>query len=294
MNKKLLIILMISGLIFTGCNFGTDGKQSGFSDIIGSGSSSSGESGSGVAIEFEKLNFKPIKGDSFSLLATFKNYQPEPVSIRVKPTGFYWQYVEGLEKEFTIDLTPATSTGPMKLAKFFEGITISGFEGDYNWNPIFQYCYETKSIFRELVCVPDEQGACDIPIEPSTYKYGPLNTKVTSVYLIGKDKIGTIIDISNTNNGNVVNDCFQDKRKMGFGNKIDDPVVKLGTEIGDCISTSASNGFVINDNSQTMKCEFPRTQDGVYPTQIVIEYGYKYQQESSTEITIKDLATGPR
>jgi hypothetical protein len=292
MNKITKIIgsiLIASALLLSGCTSDTDAKESGF---LGSGSSSSGSSGSGVSIEFQELNFKPQKDNEFSLVMNLENNLLHDVDVLIRPSGFDWNYLQqGLEKEFSLSLNKATANGANKNAHYIEGIKLSGFTGDYNWNPTFKYCYQAQSQFREQVCIPNKLNSCDADVTSDKFSNGLLTTTVSSIYPIAEDKIGVEFEVSNSNNGVVVNECFQDENKNDFGNKISEPIVKLGTTLGECVATSTSNGFSINQNKLTFKCEFVRSGDSSesYASQITVDFGYKYSQSTKNQITIVDL-----
>ena len=274
MNKITKIIssvLLASALLLSGCTSDTGAKESGF---LGGGSSSSSSSGSGVSIEFQELNFKPQKDNEFSLVMNLENNLLHDVDVLIRPSGFDWNYLSsGLEKEFSLKLSKATNNGPNKNAHYIEGIKLSGFTGDYNWNPTFKYCYDAKTQFREQICVPNKLNSCDADVKSDKFSNGLLSTTVSSIYPIAEDKIGVEFEVSNSNNGVVVNECFQDENKNDFGNKISEPVVKLGTTVGDCIATSTSNGFSINQNKLTFKCEFTRSGDASesYASQVTVD-----------------------
>jgi opacity protein-like surface antigen len=283
-------ILFSSILLLSGCSSDSDTKESG---ILGLGSSSSSSSSvTGVSINFQELNFKPQKDNEFSLVMNLENNLLHDVDVKIRPSGFDWNYVtSGLEKEFTLQLSKATSNGPNKNAHYIEGIKLSGFTGDYNWNPIFKYCYDAQTQFREQVCVPNKLNSCDADIISDKFSNGLLSTTVEAIYPIAEDKVGIEFEVSNNNNGVVVNDCFQDENRNDFGNKISDPVVKLGTTLGTCVATSTSNGFSINQNKLTFKCEFVRSggPSESYASQVTVDFGYKYSQSTNNQITIVDL-----
>jgi opacity protein-like surface antigen len=289
-TKIISTILFSSALLLSGCSLDSGAKESGILGIGGSSSSSS--SGTGVSIKFQELNFKPQKDNEFSLVINLENNLLHDVDVTIRPSGFDWNYVtSGLEKEFNLQLSKATSNGPNKNAHYIEGIKLSGFTGDYNWNPTFKYCYDAQTQFREQVCIPNKLNSCDADIAADKFSNGLLSTTVESIYPISEDKIGIEFEVSNPNDGVVVNDCFQDENKNDFGNKISDPVVKLGTTLGTCVATSTSNGFSINQNKLTFKCEFVRSGDASesYASQVTVDFGYKYSQSTNNQITIVDL-----
>lgn len=291
-TKTLLTTIILAfALLLSGCgDTGSDIKNSG---LFGDGSStSSTSSGDGVTIDLENLNFEPQKGNEFSIILNLKNYLLHDVNVQVKPTGFDWNYLKsGLQKEFSLKLSKATAENPNQNAHYIEGIKLDGFTGNYIWNPTFKYCYTAKSTFREQICIPNKLNNCDATVSSSKFENGPLSSKITSIYPISDSEIGVEIDVSNSNSGVVVNDCFQDENKNQFGNKINTPVVKLGTQTGSCAATSSSNGFSLNQNKLSMKCKFKRSGDGSesYASQITVDYDYKYQQSTKSKITIVDL-----
>lgn len=289
-KSYLTVFLIALTLILSGCSSDSGAKQSGILGIGGSSSSSS--SSGGVSINFEELSFSPQKDNEFSLVMNLQNSLLHDVDVKIRPTGFDWDYlVSGLQKEFTLSLSKATSTGVNQNAHYVEGIKLSGFTGDYNWNPTFKYCYPVKNQFREQVCVPNRLNTCDADIVADKFSNGLLTTTIKTIYPISDEKIGIEFEVSNGNNGVVVNECFQDENKNSFGNKISDPVVKLGTKLGTCFATSTSNGFSLNKNKLTFKCEFERSGDSseYYASQVTVNYGYLYAQSTKNQITIVDL-----
>lgn len=292
-SKKSLFVTLILAvtLILSGCTSDSGAQQSGILGIGGSSSSTS-SSGSGVTINFQDLSFKPQKDNEFSMVMDLKNYQLHDVDVKVRPSGFDWNYLDsGLEKEFTLSLSKGTNDAPNQNAHYIEGIKLSGFTGDYNWNPTFKYCYNAKSTYREQVCIPDKLNGCNADIKSDKFENGLLSTKVSSIYPISSDKIGVEFQISNSGKGVVVNECFQDENKNDFGNKITDPVVKLGTTVGTCSPTSTSSGFALNQNKLQFKCEFDRSGDASesYASQVTVDYEYLYSQSVKNQITIVDL-----
>lgn len=290
MNKTLIILLLAFGLLFSGCSTSTSGQQSGLS--IGGGGSKS-TSSSGVTINFDDSNFEPQKDNEFSLIMNMKNYQNHAVDVRIKPTGFEWGYLKsGLQKEFTVSLSAATQSGPALNAQYLEGIKLSDFTGDYQWNPVFKYCYSAKTTHREQVCVPNKLNQCDATVDKSSFSNGPLSVSVGAPFPIGEKKLGIEFTVSNSNNGVVVNECFQDENKNEFGNKLTtDPVVKMGTQEGVCKSTSSSNGYMINQNKLSFRCEFERSEgsEDAYASQVTVDFDYNYAQKVQKNIVIRDL-----
>ena len=289
MKKLLLTVLILLGVFLSGCSMlggGTDTKTSG---LFGSGSSSSGSGGSGVTLEFGDSNIQPQKGYDFSILINLKNYQLHEVNdLQIKPDGFDWGYVNGLKKSYSEKLSKATESGPSQKALYLEGIKLDGFEDNYDFDPIFKYCYTAQTQFFQQICVPNSFGQCDLSVDSSSSQNGPLKVSVDKIYPLGENAIGLELSVSNSLGGNVVNDCFQAENKMEFGNAFTLRGVKLGSDSGNCKPTSADK-YVINNNGAKFFCEFSRGGDEAYRSQVTVELEYKYQQQKQKSITIRDL-----
>ncbi|MDA3855825.1 MAG: hypothetical protein PF569_06185 [Candidatus Woesearchaeota archaeon] len=286
MNRILVIGLVSLMILFAGCSADTgDAQTSGF---LGSGSSSKG--GVGVGLSFAEGNPKSemIKEQPGTFAFVFTNYQEHEISdLVVRSKGFDWNYVNGLDEEFSIDTIPkaTTQTGPGIYAGYIvSGVSVSGFTGDYNFNPKFDYCYSAKTLYREQICVPSVNNQCDTDVTKSLVQNGPLSVKYDRINSI-EDEIRIDFTVNDNGGGKVVNECFNDE---DYANSYE-LVATLGSDQGSCEAVSGQN--MINGKSK-FYCTFSRSGDDSYASQIVVELDYKYQQTKEQKITVKDLNQG--
>jgi hypothetical protein len=280
----LLLALM---LIFAGCSTDTgDSKESGLFKKD-SGTSSSG---SGVDLSFAENNppSSMIKGQPSTFAFVFTSYQEHEISdMRVKTKNFDTSYVTGLSADYTVSKIPRYSekTGPGVFSGLIaEGVRVDNFEGNYNFNPVFDYCYSAKTSFREQICVPSKRNQCDTSIEKAKSENGPVGVSIERITAV---EAGIRIDfvINNKGKGKVVNECFKtEDYANAYGLK-----VTLGTAQGTCEAISGQN--IINGKSN-FYCNFPRTSDESYASQVVVELDYNYQQEARKSIRVEDLNQG--
>ncbi len=288
-NKLIVLFLVLFGLLFSSCSSltGDDTQTSGIS--IGKGSSSS--SGNGVSLTFGDSNVDPQKGFEFPLQLIINNYQRHAIDdLKIKPTGFDWGYVSGLDREYNVRMGAATESGPNQYSQLIQSIKLDGFTGSYPFDPTFKYCYSAKTVFRETVCVPDKFGACDIS-GGDNFENGPLNINIDRIYPRGEQDILVEFSVKDSAGGNIVNECFQDERKMDFGNVYALQDIKLGSSSGNCKPLS-SDTYVVNSGTSKFLCEFTRSSEDQYSAQLSAGLDYKYQQQAQKKITIRDLQIG--
>lgn len=288
---KLLIIALLSAIIFlSGCS-GTEGQQGGIG-LPGGGGDSGSSSDSGIILDFSDIEIQPQKGFEFSMLLKVENHQRHAISdLKIKPTGFDWSYVSGLNTEYSVSMATATVNGPSYFTINMQNIVLDGFEGDYNWDPSFKYCYTAKSIFREEKCVPNSLGQCDVDVQKETFQNGPLRITLDNIYPQGDNIIAVDFTIRDTKRlqGNIVNECFQSENLNQFGNEFKLNSVMLGSSSGDCNPTS-SNKYEINDGQAKFTCKFNRgSNTDAYSSQVSVELEYLYQQQHDQDITVRDL-----
>ena len=290
-NKIFIGILLLIGLVFAGCSSNEDGVRTGGIPSIGGGSSNSGN---GVTLEFGEAmnNIQPQKGQPFSMILNIKNYQRHEIdNLEIRVLGFDTGYLNTpLDRDES--LGPATDSGPVIKALIYENVVLDGFEGDYNWNPVFKYCYGARTQFREQLCIPNKLGqTCENEVGSNIFSNGPLGIKIESIFPIGESEIGIEIVVSDTLSGNVVNECFEDTNINPFGSLSNPPTVSLGSQEGDCVPTS-SDDYVITNDILKYRCDFSRNSDEPYTSQITVEMDYNYQQEIRKKIVVRDLEYG--
>lgn len=286
-NNLVILGLVLFTLIFSSCSALTGGESKSSGLSIGGGSASS--SGGGVVLEFGAVNIEPQKGYAFPIPITITNFQKHAVSdLVIRPTGFDTGYVSGLQSEYRESLSAATDNGPYQKSLYISSVTVNGFTGNYDFNPVFKYCYSATTVFNEQVCVPDKYGKCDIKSSGVTQN-GPISVKVDRIIPVGENEISVEFSLSDSLGGNVVNDCFQDSLKMDFGNKYSIAEVKLGSTVGQCIAAMADD-YTINQGKGRMVCMFARGQNqDPYSSQINVKLNYKYQQQVQKKLTVRDL-----
>lgn len=291
MKTKHLLMILIGSilLIFSGCSNGSDGaKTSGLLPSIGSGSTQKG--GSGIELTFAEgqPGNEYNKGQPFNFGFIIKNYQNHDISdMKIKISGVEWGYINGLNPEYSVDaITKATTqTGPgIFSGLYIQGITVDKFSTKYNFNPKFNYCYTAKTIYREQVCIPSKTtNSCNIKVESGIYQNGPMNVKINSLTNYDANTVIVNLQITNSGNGKVTNECFKTE---DYANEYKLNFVTLGTVTGDCSKTQSNK---IVGNTAVITCTFPRgSDDAAYPSQLVVDFDYKYEQSTQKNILIKD------
>ena len=291
MRKKsslIIGVLVAVLLLVAGCDTNSDGQQSGF---LGGGSSGgSSNSGSGVDLTFADKNppSSMIKGQPVTFAFVFTNHQEHEISdLRLKSKNFDTGYVTGLGADYNVNTIPRASdkTGAGVYAgHIVEGVRIDGFEGNYKFNPVFDYCYTQKSTHREQICVPSSRNQCDEEVEKSLKENGPLNVDIERITALDND-IRIDFVVNNKGKGDVVNECF---KTDDYANAYDLSVT-LGTTQGNC---EAVSGQTIINGKSNFYCTFPRQSDESYASQVVVELSSLYQQETKLSITVEDLNQG--
>lgn len=290
-NRTILAILIISILIlFSGCSSDKDIKESGFS--IGKGTSKgSSSSKSGVNLEFANQNppSEMIKGQPYTFAFVFKNFQEHEITdLEFKTKGFERGYVNGLEENYKIaSIPPGTqTTGPgVYSGLVLNGVTVTGFEGNFAFNPEFDYCYSAKTNYIEQICVPSTMNQCDTQVEKYSKQNGPLSIKIDRITSL-ENKIRIDFVITNTGSGKVVNECF---KTDDYANAYTLSEVKLGSQIVSCNTISGEK--IISDKSN-FYCEFPRNGESSYASQVSVKLDYKYQNTVKKNIKVIDLNQG--
>ncbi len=295
MNKNILLILITAILlVFSGCSLtsSSDSSQSGFS--LGGGSSTSkGSSTSGVTLEFAQNNpsSEIYKDRPVNFAFIFKNYQDHEITdLAIKSKAYDTGFVSGLSifegssGKTGIKIPKSSDTqGPgIYPGLIASGVVVTGFESEkYNFNPAFDYCYSAKTSFIEQVCVPSATtNNCDIKFDKFSNQNGPLTVTIDTLRDYGNNIVGADITVKNSGNGQVVNSCFKtDDYAVNYNNVI----VKLGSTIGDC---KASSGYQMLGGESKFYCEFKRTSDESYTSQLTVEFDYLYQNEFKQNIVV--------
>jgi len=296
LNKLLLIGILAISILFVGCSMPwskTEGDSNGFS--IGGGSSSSSSSTGGVKLEFDENNppSEMIKGNPYTFAFIFKNYQEHEVKdLVLKTQGFERDFITGLDEEYQLNVIPKATeiTGEgVYPGLIVEGVVGDNFEGNYNFNPVFEYAYTALTSYREQICVPDKMNKCDVNIEKSIKQNGPLAIRVDKLNSF-EDSIRIDFSVSNSGSGKVVSpeDPFNTK---GYANPYKLIGVKLGSSDGDCHHVGVEDYQLIKDRSN-FYCTFSRNSDVSYSSQIIVNLEYMYHNELKKKITIKDLNAG--
>ena len=134
------------------------------------------------------------------------------------------------------------------------------------------------------MCVPSKStNSCDTKVEPSVYQNGPITVKINSLRNLGDTTLGLDLQITNSLSGKVVNECF---KTDDYANEYKINSITLGTITGDCSRTQ--NNKIVG-NTAVISCTFPRGSDEkAYPSQLVVDFEYKYEQSVQKNILIKD------
>ncbi len=287
-NNILLIMLISLSLIFAGCSSNSDAKQSGLFSGIGKGSSSSSNSDSGLSLTFAENNppSKMIKGAPVNFAFIFTNAQKHEITdLRIKTKGFERSYVSGLAEEYNINLIPKATlqTGEgIYTGLQVSGVSVDGFTNSFLFNPKFEYCYTAKTSYVEQLCVPSTQNTCSLKVDKSIDSNGPIKVNIDRVNSI-ENNIRIDFSIYNSGNGKVVNECF---KTDDYSNDYKLNSVKLGTTEGAC---TAISDYKLNNGKSNFYCEFTRTSNEEYASQLSVKIGYKYNQEVQKQIVVEDL-----
>ncbi|MFW5705046.1 MAG: hypothetical protein ACOCXG_04360 [Nanoarchaeota archaeon] len=282
------LILVTFGLLFAGCSGDGDSRTSGFGGA-GSGSSSSGGNG-GVVVDFAE-NQPPseiFKGNKYNFAFVIKNHLEHPITdLQIKTKGYDRGFVTGLDESYDVSNVPAASeqAGPgVYPGLIVSGISVDGFEGDYNFNPTFDYAYSAKSTFAEQICVPSKVNSCDVDVSASTSQNGILKIKFDRINSV-EDRVRLEFTVINQGDGQVVNEFFNTEN---YAPKYSLDFVKLGTISGECSPVGSENYQIIGGKAQ-FYCDFKRSGDDSYASQVTAELSYKYQQSVQKKIKVKSL-----
>ena len=291
MIKKIVIFAMLLGLsvLISGCNLTGGNVQN---NAIGGGGSSNGEDG--IEITFVENNppSEMFKGTEYTFAFIIQNYQMHEISnLEFKSSGFDRGLVTGIEETDTITSIPAFSdvAGPGLRTDFiYEGVVVDNFESRYPFNPKFRYCYDQTSYRQEEICVPSQNNVCsdDIVVERNVVTNGVFDFEIQRVNAIG-DMIRIDFEMTNIGNGRLVDECFEPE---GFSTDFSDVKARLGTEEVSCSPTGTEN-FIFTNGKANFFCEFGRTSDDSYPSQLYVSAKSKYEQEISLSIDVFDLSS---
>lgn len=288
--KKILIMMITTLLFLAGCSSGSDNDQS-ISNPFGSGSGKSTGSSSSTGVTLEFTNGNPPQdmfiGSPVTFAFIFKNYQLHDVeNVEVKVKGFDRSYVSGLDEEYSVTRIPKASDAigaGIFTGLVASGVVVEGFVGDYNFNPEFEYCYLAKTSFRETVCVPSTTNQCEIEYSAQTTQNGPVSVSIDRVNAVS-DSVQISFTLNNKGQGEMRNECFNDQ---DYATQYVINSIKLGTLDGNC-NPSGTDDYLLGEGRGSFFCEFPRSQDGSYPTQLTLELEYLYEQEIQKSYTVID------
>ena len=285
---KLLAVLMAIALVFVaGCSNDGDTRTSG----IGNGNSNSNSPSptNGVTLEFAEGNpsNEIFKGTPVNFAFIFKNNQKHEISnLKMRTAGFDRGFVSGLQEEYTISNIPAASEAAgqgVYSGLVAQNVVVDEFEGSYNFNPEFTYCYEATSTHDQSLCVPNTNNQCNTDYQESQSNNGPLGVQISSINSIGENVL-IRFSVSNNGPGEVVNECFN-TQDYATSYSVD---ATLGTQDGQCSPTGSEEFLLSGGDSGNFQCEFPRTSDDSYSTQLVVELGHKYQQSLTKQVEAVD------
>lgn len=279
---------MISLLFFSGCSFsdlsGSDTKTSGWS-------SSSGEKVdkySGVELTFSENNppSTVYKGQKFNFGFIWQNNHDTDIEgLSLKVSGFDKSYVNGLDYSYSIPkISKATeNSGKGVLADFvITDVSIEDFEKQYLFNAKFQYCYKASTRYVKQICIPSQKtNKCDSESDSYQYENGVLGVSIKDI--VNHDSsIRIILEISNKNSGKVRDECFLEKYAPSF-----EIEAVLGSQSGTCSMQSEKLQFI--NNKAVVYCDFSRSNEESYNSQLEVKLSYLYEKEIIKKITAKDF-----
>ena len=284
-----IMVLITLGAIISGCNFSNGDVQTAG---IGGGSSSSA---GGVDIQFVENNppSEMFKGEEYDFAFLFFNNQMHVVDdLQLKITGFDRGNVVGIPEEDSVSSIPAYSDvagAGVKTDYFYEGVVVDDFEKEYPFNPKIRYCYSQDSFKKEEIIVPAQNNVVDpdISVDSNSETNGVLGFEILQVNAIS-DKIRVDFEMTNEGNGRLVDECFE---REGFASEFGSIEARLGTEVGECYPTGTEE-FIFTNSKANFYCEFGRTGDDSYPSQLFIQAGSLYEQETGLSITVYDPSYG--
>ncbi len=280
---------MSFALIFAGCSSDSGNSESGLPFVGSGGGSTSSSSSSGVTLEFTEGNppSEMFMGSPVNFAFVFKNFQQHNVDdLELKVSGFDTGYVSGLNSDYSISNIPryAEATGAGVYAGLVaSGVTVDGFIGNYNFNPRFDYCYTAKTTFRETVCVPSLTNQCEVDYDAETTQNGPVKMTINKINSISGN-VQVIFNIENTGSGETRNTCFKED---DYATSYLINSIKLGTQDGNC-QPQGTDDFLLGDGKGSFFCEFSRSQDSSYSTQLTAEIEYLYEQTLQKEFEVID------
>jgi hypothetical protein len=284
------MIICLVLLVFAGCSSDSGAKQSGiFGGGTGSSSGSSSSSNAGVVLEFAQGNppSEMFKGQDYTFAFVFKNAQEHPVEdLQVKVSGFDTGFVSGLSPSYSVAKIPAASSSigdGVYSGLVVSGVSVDGFEGNFNFNPVFDYCYTAKTKYIDMVCVPSKNNQCTADYTSNKKQNGPLSLSVDKINSIG-DEIQITFTLQNSGKGQTVNECFNTN---DYGTKYTINSVKLGTTVGTCNPRGAED-FLLGNGKANFYCTFPRSGDDSYASQLTAEIEYLYQQQLKKSFKVVD------
>ena len=301
-KNKLIVLGLIVMMLFSGCSvpfLGDDTKTSGFGSSSSSSSSSSDTKG--VVLEFSEGNppEEMYSEQTVTFGYVFKNHQNHEITdLKLKASGFETNYVHGLDDNVENIPEIPKMTDEMGIGIYAETnppqVYLEDFGEKYNFNPEFKYCYSADSILTEQVCVPSKlTNVCEIKIEKMQKTNGPLTVIANNI--INKDnggKVRIFFTIENKGNGKVVNANNCPSTKDDYSADYDIKAT-LGTANGQCYSVSGDDKYkVINNEKGSFYCDFTRSSEDSYATQLSVTATYKYEQTTKLNILVKNINGG--
>ena len=287
--KKINFLFMVSVifgiLLFSGCGGGEGDDRS---NIIGSGTR--GSTSGGVSLEFQTNNppSEMFKDNGHRFAFRFTNFQYHEISdLRVRTRGFDSSFVSGLDSEYSVSSIPRATSDNNGVFNglIVEGVFVSGFQGTYNFNPSFDWCYTATTTYRQELCIPDNSNVCTERVSANVFSNGPISVSLKGSPLrIGDNRIRIEFELSNALNGKVVSECF---KTDDYAIPVRDLNVKLGTIDGVCTSTSDVIQFI--DGRTRFSCEFNTQDSSSFNTQLSVEFNNLYMQSKDKRIVVRDL-----
>lgn len=285
-KKYLIIITLLATLLLAGCLNGGNGdaQQAGFG-----GSDVSSDDRKGVVLSFAERNppERMFKGTPYTFAFVIENYQEHPINnLQIKTRGFDRGFITGLNRDYTVSSISAASETvkpAVHSGLVVNGVNADGFEGDYNFNPEFKYCYQATSTFREQICVPSENNVCETDVNENIRQNGPVQLSVERINSID-NIIRVDFKVGNKGSGNVVNECFEGDN---YATQYTIDEVRLGSASGSC-EPIGTNEFQLVNGEGSFKCEFQRGSEDSYSSQITAKISYSYEDSTKKNIVVEN------
>lgn len=290
---EFVVSMLLLSIFIAGCGGVTD-EGSGVR-AAGIGGEKSDENGA-IDIKFVENNppQEAFIGEPFDIAFEFYNYQMHDIDdMRLKITGFDRGNVQGIPEEDSVGTITSASEvagAGVKTDYFYSDIVVDGFTREFPLNMRVRSCYSQTSFKQKEVCVPSKgsnQCGDDVIVGDSVETNGPFEFEVQRVNAIS-DKVRVDVLMTNRLDGRVVDQCFD---REGFSSEYNGVTARLGTVDGTCQPTG-TDSYLFTNGRANFYCEFSRTGEDSYPSQLYLEASSLYEQETRKNVIVLDPAYG--